>query len=135
LLVLVVMAVMRAQRPMLRLPAGLGPRGSWSPVLLVLGIAASMVGLARLAIAGFAPGGHLPVLVLTACAAGLLATLFTAAPRPKKPGRKRSALRHRTSRPKPPKPGIPIRGAYHMAGAPASSRYSKGASSTRRAPP
>ncbi len=39
---------------------------------------------AGLAIAGFAPGGHLPALVLTACAAGLLATLFTAAPRPKK---------------------------------------------------
>jgi len=80
------------------------------------------------------PGrGHLPALVLTACAAGLLATLFTAVP-PRKPGRKRSALRHRTSRPKRPKPGIPIRGAYQMAGAPASSRYSKGVSSTRRAP-
>ena len=36
-----------------------------------------MVGLARLVIAGFAPGGHLPALVLAACAAGLLATLFT----------------------------------------------------------
>src|SRR5208337_554988 len=77
------------------------------------------------------PGrGHLPVLVLTACAVGLLATLFTAVS-PRKPGRQRSALRHRTSRPKPPKPGIPIRGAYQMAGAPASSRYSKGVSSTR----
>lgn len=62
---------------MLRLPAGLGPSGSWSPVLLVLGLAASMAGLARLAIAGFAPDGHLPVLVLAACAAGLAATLFT----------------------------------------------------------
>ena len=46
-------------------------------MLLVLGIAASMIGLARLAIAGFAAGGHLPTLVLTACAAGLLATLFS----------------------------------------------------------
>ena len=63
-----VIAVMRAERPMLRLPAGLGPAGSWSPVLLLLGIAASMAGLARLAIAGFAPGGHLPTLVLAACA-------------------------------------------------------------------
>jgi hypothetical protein len=76
-LVPLVMAVMWAERPMLRLPAGLGPSGPWSPVLLVFGIAASMVGLARLAIAGFAPGGHLPVLVLTICAAGLVATLLT----------------------------------------------------------
>ena len=103
-------------------------------MLLVLGIAASMVGLAKLAIAGFAPGGHLPVLVLTACAAGLLATLFTAAPRPKKPGRKRSALRHRTSRPKPPKPGIPIRGAYQMAGAPTSSIFERGVVDTPSSP-
>ena len=36
-----------------------------------------MVGLARLAIAGFAPDGHLPALVLAACAAGLAATLLT----------------------------------------------------------
>jgi dienelactone hydrolase len=76
-LVPLVLGVMRAERPMLRLPAGLGPSGPWSPVLLTFGIAASMAGLARLAIAGFAPGGHLPVLVLTACAAGLVATLLT----------------------------------------------------------
>jgi fucose 4-O-acetylase-like acetyltransferase len=76
-LVPLVMAVMRAERPMLRLPAGAGPPGPWSPVLLVLGIAASVVGLARLAIGGFAPGGHLPVLVLIICAAGLVATLLT----------------------------------------------------------
>jgi len=76
-LVPLVMVVMRAEGPMLRLPAGLGPSGPWSPVLLVLGLAASMAGLARLAIAGFAPDGHLPVLVLAACATGLAATLFT----------------------------------------------------------
>ncbi len=76
-LVPLVMVVMRAERPMLRLPAGLGPSGPWSPVLLVLGLAASMAGLARLAIAGFAPDGHLPALVLAACATGLAATLFT----------------------------------------------------------
>jgi hypothetical protein len=35
------------------------------------------VDLARLAIGGFAPGGHLPVLVLIICAAGLVATLLT----------------------------------------------------------
>jgi hypothetical protein len=76
-LVLLVTAVTRAERPMLRLPAGLGRPGPWSPVLLVAGIAAVGVGLARLAIGGFAPGGHVPALVLAACAVGLVATLFT----------------------------------------------------------
>jgi Acyltransferase family len=76
-LVPLVMAVMWAERPMRRLPAGIGPYGPWSPVLLVAGLAASMFGLARLAIAGFAPGGHLPGLALAACAAGLAATLLT----------------------------------------------------------
>jgi hypothetical protein len=76
-LVPLVLVLDRAQRPMLRLPAGLGPAGPWSPVLLLAGLAASMVGLARLAIAGFAPGGHLPVPVLAACAAGMAATLLT----------------------------------------------------------
>jgi hypothetical protein len=73
-----------------------------------------MVGLARLVIAGFARGGHLSALVLAACAAGLLATLFTGRARRKPPGRKRSALRRRTSHPKPPEPGILIRGTYHL---------------------
>ena len=36
-LVPLVMAVMRAERPMLRLPAGLAPPGPWSPVLLLTG--------------------------------------------------------------------------------------------------
>jgi len=36
-----------------------------------------MFGLARLAIAWFAPGGKLPVLALAVCAAGLAATLLT----------------------------------------------------------
>jgi 1-acyl-sn-glycerol-3-phosphate acyltransferase len=68
---------MWAERPMRRLPAGIGPSGPWSPVLLLVGLAASMFGLARPAIAGFAPGGHLPALALAACAAGLAATLLT----------------------------------------------------------
>ena len=71
-----VMAAMRAERPMPRLRAGAGRPGPWSPVLLVAGLAASAAGLARLAIGGFAPGGHLPALVLAACAVGLVATLF-----------------------------------------------------------
>jgi fucose 4-O-acetylase-like acetyltransferase len=76
-LVPLVMAITWAERPMLRLPAGLGPSGWWSPVLLLLGTATAMAGLARLAIAGFAPGGHLPTLVLAAYAAGLIGTLLT----------------------------------------------------------
>ena len=35
------------------------------------------MGLTRLAIAGFAPGGRPPGLVLAACAAGMAAILFT----------------------------------------------------------
>jgi len=81
LLVPLVMAVMWAERPMRRLPTGVGPPGPWSPVLLLAGIAAAAVGLARLAIGGFAPGGQLPALVLAICAAGLIATLCTGRPR------------------------------------------------------
>ncbi len=76
-LVPLVMAVQWAERPLRRLPAGLGRAGHWSPVLLVAGLAASGVGLTRLAIGGFAPGGHVPALVLAICAVGLAATLFT----------------------------------------------------------
>ncbi len=77
LLVALVIVVMRAERPMLRLPAGVGRPGPWSPVLLLAGIVAASVGLTRLAIAGFAPGGHPPVLVLAAFVIGMAATLFT----------------------------------------------------------
>jgi hypothetical protein len=63
-----------AERPMIR---------------LLLGLAASMVGLARLAIAGLAPGGRLAVPVLAVCAMGLAATLYT--------GRARGELGPRTT--------------------------------------
>ena len=76
-LMLLVLVLTWVQRPMLRLPAGLGRAGPWSPALLLFGLVASMAGLARLAIAGFAPGGRLAVPVLVACVAGLAATLFT----------------------------------------------------------
>ena len=76
-LVPLVIVVALAERPMLRLPAGLGRPGPWSPLLLLAGIAASSVGLSMLAIRGFAPGGRPPALVLTISAAGLVATLFT----------------------------------------------------------
>src|SRR5579859_7006818 len=83
-LVVLVAAINWAERPMLRLPAGVGPTGWWSPVLLVAGAAAAMTGLARLAIAGFAPGGHLPALVLAAYAAGLIGMLLTGRPPPRR---------------------------------------------------
>jgi hypothetical protein len=79
-LVLVVVAVTWAERPMLRLPAGLGPSGWWSLPLVAAGTVAIVVSVARLAIAGFAPGGELPLLVLAAYAAGLLGTLFSGRP-------------------------------------------------------
>ena len=79
-LVPLVMAVMRAERPMLRWPAGVGPAGPWSPVLLVLGLAASMTALARLAIGGFGPAGRLPVLVLAVFAASACIVLTGRAP-------------------------------------------------------
>jgi len=76
----VTMLVMRAERPLLKLPAAIGPPGPWSPVILLAGLAATMLGLTRLAIAGLAPGGHLPLLALAAFLAGLLATFYTGHP-------------------------------------------------------
>jgi fucose 4-O-acetylase-like acetyltransferase len=100
-LVPLVRAVMWAERPMARLPAGLGRAGPWSPVLLVLGLTASMSGLARLAIGGFAPAGRLPVAVLATFAVGLACIMFTgrapprasdsAVPLPVAPGAPRAA--------------------------------------------
>jgi fucose 4-O-acetylase-like acetyltransferase len=83
ILVPLVLAVMRAERPMLRLPSGLGTPGRWSGIILLAGIAAAMAGLARLAIAGFAPGGALPVLALAALGCGVIGTLFSGHPPPK----------------------------------------------------
>jgi hypothetical protein len=77
LLAALTMLVMRAERPLLKLPAAVGPPGPWSPAILLAGLAAAMLALARLAIAGLAPGGHLPLLSLAAFAAGLLATFCT----------------------------------------------------------
>jgi peptidoglycan/LPS O-acetylase OafA/YrhL len=74
------MLVMRAERPLLKLPAAIGPPGPWSPAILLAGLVATMLGLTRLAIAGLAPGGHLPFMDLAAFAAGLLATFCTGHP-------------------------------------------------------
>lgn len=74
------MLVMRAERPLLKLPPAIGPPGPWSPAILLAGLVAAMLGLTRLAIGGLAPGGHLPLLALAAFAAGLLATFCTGHP-------------------------------------------------------
>jgi Acyltransferase family len=76
-LAVLVIAVTWAERPMIRLPGGIGRPGPWSPVLLIAGLVVASVGLTRLAIAGFAPGGSPPGLVLAACAVGMAAILFT----------------------------------------------------------
>jgi fucose 4-O-acetylase-like acetyltransferase len=70
-LVLVVAAFAWADQPSRPPPAGTGPPRLASTVILLAGLAAVGVGLARLAIAGFAPAGKLPVPVLVAYAAGL----------------------------------------------------------------
>jgi fucose 4-O-acetylase-like acetyltransferase len=84
-LVPLVAAVMWAERPLRRLPAGVGPTGAWSPVVLAAGLLAAMVGLTRLAIFGFAPAGSLPLLVLALYASGLLLTLLSGHPPPDPP--------------------------------------------------
>jgi hypothetical protein len=76
-LALLVIVVTQIERPMVRLPAGLGRPGPWSPLLLLTGLVVASVGLTRLAIAGFAPDGRPPGLVLAACAVGMAAILFT----------------------------------------------------------
>jgi hypothetical protein len=76
-LVPLVLGVTLAERPMLKLPDGLGRPGPWSPVLLLAGIASAGVGLSKLAIGGFLASGNVPVLALALCALGLLAALFT----------------------------------------------------------
>jgi hypothetical protein len=72
--------VMWAERPLLRLPAGLGRPGPWSPVLLGAGLCAACVGLSRLAISGFAPGGSMPRSALGTFALGLTAIVFSGRP-------------------------------------------------------
>src|SRR5258708_10787197 len=60
-LVPLVLGVTLAERPMLRLPDGLGRPGPWSPVLLLAGIAGAGAGLSKLAIGGFLASGTMPV--------------------------------------------------------------------------
>ena len=79
-LVPLVAFVMWAERPLLRLPAGLGRPGPWSPVLLGAGLCGACVGLSRLAINGFAPAGSMPRSALAVFALGLTAIVFTGRP-------------------------------------------------------
>ncbi|WP_326743039.1 acyltransferase family protein [Streptomyces sp. NBC_01768] len=80
LLVLLTVGVMRAQRPLRLLPSGLGTAGWWSPLLVLCALGAIVPALARLAICGFAPGGHVPVLLLATYVCGLLAALYSGRP-------------------------------------------------------
>ena len=74
--------VMWAEQPLRLLPSGVGPQGPWSPAILTVGLAAAMVGLARLAIAGLAPAGSVPILLLAAYMTGLLLILLSGHPFP-----------------------------------------------------
>jgi fucose 4-O-acetylase-like acetyltransferase len=58
-----------------RWPPNVERAGRWRAVLLGLGLAAALVGLARIAITGFAPGGRLPAADLALYACGFAATL------------------------------------------------------------
>ena len=80
ILVPLVLVVMWAERPMLRLPAGLGSPGRWAGMILLLGVATAAVGLARLAIAGFAPDGAVPLPALAAYGLGVIGTLLSGRP-------------------------------------------------------
>jgi hypothetical protein len=84
------MLVMRAERPLL--PAAIGQPGPWYPAVLLAGLVAAMLGLTRLAIAGLAPGGHLPLLALAAFVAGLLAIFCTGHPSVRDPRCDRSTV-------------------------------------------
>jgi len=112
-LVPLVMVVMRAERPLRHLPPGIGPPEPWSPAILLAGLAATMTGLARLAIAGLAPAGRPAVLALTAFAAGLIAVFCTGhVPGTTRhtstaPGRSRPGPGQGTVKPTRPKPVTP----------------------------
>ncbi|MGW2182285.1 hypothetical protein ACWCXX_30120 [Streptomyces sp. NPDC001732] len=80
LLVPITAGVMRARQPLRLLPAGQGAAGWWSPVLVLCALGAVVPALTRLAIGGFAPSGHVPVLLLTTYACGLLAALYSGRP-------------------------------------------------------
>jgi fucose 4-O-acetylase-like acetyltransferase len=93
ILIPLIAGLLRLHRPLLRvLPTRLGPGLPWSPAILTAGLTATGFGLTRLAMAGFAPGGRLPALVLGAYACGLLLTLLSGpsspehGPRPREPG-------------------------------------------------
>lgn len=81
-LVPIVAVMMRFDRPR---PAARGqalPAARWwRTALLTLGVTAAMAALARLAIAGFAPGGRIPLAVLVIYACGVAATVMSGRPR------------------------------------------------------
>jgi fucose 4-O-acetylase-like acetyltransferase len=75
-LVPIAAVMMRFDRPLLSAAGRARPAGWWRAALLGLGIAAVMVALARFAIAGFAPGGQIPLIVLGIYACGVAGTVI-----------------------------------------------------------
>lgn len=75
-LVPVTIAATWLQRPLRRWRPGAPRRAPWTAVLVVSGSAAACVALARLAIAGFAPGGTPAVLVVSCYTAGFVLLLL-----------------------------------------------------------
>ncbi|MFJ6573407.1 acyltransferase [Streptomyces sp. NPDC091292] len=79
-LVVVVRCLTWVQRPLRRLPVGVGATGWWSPVLLLCGLGACAPALTILAVKGFAPAGHLAVLPLFLLATGIPAVVCSGRP-------------------------------------------------------
>ena len=84
-LVAVVAALNWLHRPLLLLPAGIGPARAWSAILLAGGIAAAMYSLTSTAAHGFAPGGTPSPVILAAFAASLALTLLSGRERETEP--------------------------------------------------
>jgi len=66
--------------PLRRLPAGLGPGGRWSPVLMAGSLVAAVPAFLLFATRGFAPGGHPPMLALALFTGSVLAALLSGRP-------------------------------------------------------
>ena len=71
LVTVLVLGLMRLERPLRRLPAGIDSPTAWSGPLVAAGLLAAGIGLARLAIRGFAPGGHVATAALATYALGI----------------------------------------------------------------
>ncbi len=76
-LIPIIIVVTWAERPLRYLPPGIGPEWAGSPAILLVGLIAAAVGLARFAIAGFAPTGDPVYPVLILFLSGLFLTMLS----------------------------------------------------------